>query len=118
MRIERLLATGAMAATACHASVIHSRQQQHPLVDSDSLQSYIKKDSLLEKAKKLQDIADRNGGNRAWGTKGHMETIEWIYNTIKETNYYNVEYQACKFDNTTFFLSSYHPIEALLATAT
>jgi Zn-dependent M28 family amino/carboxypeptidase len=60
------------------------------LVSSKALESLVKLEDLLAGSQKLQDFADANDGNRAFGSKGHNETTEWLYQTLKETGYYNV----------------------------
>jgi len=53
----------------------------------------IKLKDLLSGSRKLQEFADKNGGNRAFGGGGHNATTEWLYQTLKKTGYYNVEKQ-------------------------
>lgn len=64
-----------------------------PDVTSKALQSYVKLEDLLAGAQKLQDIAEANGGNRAFGSTGHNATVDYIYDTLVATGYYNVEKQ-------------------------
>jgi Zn-dependent M28 family amino/carboxypeptidase len=59
-------------------------------VNSKKLQSLIKIEDLLAGSQVLQDIADANGGNRAFGGGGHNATVDYIYNTLTALNYYNV----------------------------
>lgn len=61
-----------------------------PYVDSESLQELVNIDDLLEGSQALQDIADANGGNRAFGGGGHNATVDYLYDTLKETGYYDV----------------------------
>jgi aminopeptidase Y len=71
-----------------------------PLVDSESLQATIDSDSLLSRAKKLFEIAelsqdDYNHPTRVIGSRGHVETISWIYSTIAELgDYYTISNQS------------------------
>ena len=74
-----LLASGAAASSSCK-----------PYVDSDKLQSLVKLDDLLAGSQKLQDFADANGGNRAFGGGGHNATVDWLYDELVATGYYNV----------------------------
>ncbi|KAK4174660.1 putative aminopeptidase [Triangularia setosa] len=61
-----------------------------PLVSSAKLQSYVNKRDLLNDANKLQSFAKAHGGNRAFGSGGHNATVDYIYNTLKRLNYYDV----------------------------
>jgi Zn-dependent M28 family amino/carboxypeptidase len=63
---------------------------KRPLVTSEKLQSLIKSKDLLAGSQKLQDIANANGGNRAFGGGGHNGTVDYLYKTLKSLNYYNV----------------------------
>lgn len=60
------------------------------LVSPKELIKKIKLDDLVAGSQKLQDFADANGGNRAFGGGGHNATSEWLYQTLKKTGYYNV----------------------------
>ncbi|CAI6332059.1 unnamed protein product [Periconia digitata] len=60
------------------------------LVSPKALADLITLEDLLAGSQKLQDFADANGGNRAFGSAGHNETTEWLYQTLKETGYYDV----------------------------
>lgn len=64
-----------------------------PLVDSESLQDLINIEDLLEGAQALQDIADANGGTRAFGSSGHNATVEYLVKTLEATKYYDVTTQ-------------------------
>jgi Zn-dependent M28 family amino/carboxypeptidase len=64
-----------------------------PLVSSAKLQSLIKTKDLLAGSQKLQDFADANGGNRAFGGGGHNATVDYLYKTLKSLNYYHVAKQ-------------------------
>ncbi|KAH7160375.1 hypothetical protein B0J13DRAFT_670965 [Dactylonectria estremocensis] len=64
--------------------------KKKPLVTSDKLQKEIKLKNLLAGSQKLQDFADANGGTRVFGSKGHNETVDWLYKTLKKTGYYDV----------------------------
>lgn len=60
------------------------------LVSPKALIKEIKLDNLLAGSQQLQTFADENGGNRAFGGAGHNATTEWIYQTLKDTGYYDV----------------------------
>ncbi|KAF2688116.1 Zn-dependent exopeptidase [Lentithecium fluviatile CBS 122367] len=61
------------------------------LVTPDALVKAIKLKDLMAGAQKLQDFADANGGNRAFGGGGHIATVDWLYKTLKKTGYYDVK---------------------------
>ncbi|KAF5613403.1 aminopeptidase Y precursor vacuolar [Fusarium tjaetaba] len=64
-----------------------------PLVNELKLQKDINIKGLMEGAQKLQDIATANGNTRVFGGAGHNATVDWLYKTLKATNYYNVKKQ-------------------------
>jgi hypothetical protein len=74
--------------TARRAGSCHNDHK--PLVTSRKLQSHIKLDDLLAGAQKLQDFATANEGSRSFGGGGHNATVDYIYDTLKSLNYYDV----------------------------
>lgn len=64
-----------------------------PLVTTNKLQAYVNQKDLRAGAQKLQDLADKHGGNRAFGSGGHNATVDYIYDTLKKTGYYDVRKQ-------------------------
>lgn len=60
------------------------------LVSPNELIKKIKLEDLIAGSQKLQDFADENGGNRAFGGGGHNATAEWLFQTLQETGYYDV----------------------------
>ncbi|KAK4184029.1 putative aminopeptidase [Podospora australis] len=64
-----------------------------PYVSSTLLQLLVTKKGLRDGAQKLQDIANKHGGNRAFGSGGHNATVDYIYDTLAKTGYYNVRKQ-------------------------
>ncbi|KAF2010235.1 Zn-dependent exopeptidase [Aaosphaeria arxii CBS 175.79] len=83
------------AAAALSAPALGQYNTGHgkKLVTSKALQKLINLDDLLAGSQKLQDFADANGGNRAFGGAGHNATVDWLYKELKKTGYYNVEKQ-------------------------
>tara|TARA_R110002003_G_scaffold232_9_gene16763 strand:+ start:1158 stop:2681 length:1524 start_codon:yes stop_codon:yes gene_type:complete len=65
-------------------------QEEKPLVSTEALIKDVNLEDLLAGSQKLQDIADANGGNRAFGGGGHNATTEWLYQTLLETGAYDV----------------------------
>lgn len=93
MRLDSLLALAALAAPAVcggpgNGGPGHGRDKK--LVSSKELQKLVTLKDLLAGAQKLQDFADANGGNRAFGGGGHNATTDWLYKELKKTGYYNV----------------------------
>lgn len=76
----------ALAAISSPAVCQYGKQ----LVSSEELQKLVTLEDLLAGSQKLQDFADANGGNRAFGGGGHNATVDYIYNTLKELDYYDV----------------------------
>ncbi|KAK3898310.1 hypothetical protein C8A05DRAFT_47326 [Staphylotrichum tortipilum] len=60
------------------------------IVQSSKLQDLIKSKDLLAGSQKLQDIADAHGGNRAFGSRGHNATVDFLYESLTKLNYYDV----------------------------
>jgi hypothetical protein len=61
-----------------------------PLVSSEALMGDVKLEDLLAGSQQLQDFADAAGGNRAFGGAGHNATVDWLFDTLTETGYYDV----------------------------
>ncbi|KAK1828941.1 aminopeptidase Y precursor vacuolar [Podospora conica] len=59
-------------------------------VNSERLQAAITEASLRAGAQKLQDFADANGGNRAFGGPGHQATVDFLYDSLVKLDYYDV----------------------------
>ncbi|KAF2263299.1 Zn-dependent exopeptidase [Lojkania enalia] len=64
-----------------------------PLVSSKKLQNLVTLEDLLAGSQDLQDIADANGGNRAFGGGGHNATVDYLVKTLEELDYYDVSTQ-------------------------
>lgn len=77
---------------AALAAIVSS--QGLPPVTTEALQSLISLDVLLSGAKQLQAFADAYpGGNRVFGSPGHNDTVNFLYDTLAATGYYDVEFQ-------------------------
>jgi Zn-dependent M28 family amino/carboxypeptidase len=70
-----------------------SASSKKPLVNELKLQKDITLKGLMAGAQKLQDIAEANDDTRVFGGKGHNATVDYLYNTLKSLNYYNVKKQ-------------------------
>ena len=81
MRAASIVAAAGLAAPVFAAA---------PLVSSEALQELITLEDLLKGSQVLQDFADANGGNRAFGGAGHNATVDYLYNTLAETGYFDV----------------------------
>lgn len=92
MRLDSLLALAALAAPAVCGGPGngngHGRDKK--LVSPKELQKLVTLKDLMAGSQKLQDFADANGGNRAFGGGGHNATVDWLYKELKKTGYYNV----------------------------
>jgi len=70
-----------------------------PLVDSEKLQESITQESLLARAKELYEIAklgedEYNHPTRVIGSKGHLGTLKYIYETLSKLgDYYTLSTQ-------------------------
>lgn len=65
-----------------------------PPVTTEALQSLISLDVLLAGAKQLQAFADAYpGSNRVFGSPGHNDTVNFLYETLAATSYYDVSLQ-------------------------
>ncbi|DAA75751.1 TPA_exp: putative leucine aminopeptidase 2 LAP2 [Trichophyton benhamiae CBS 112371] len=65
-----------------------------PMVTQDDLQNKIKLKDIMAGVEKLQSFSDAHPEkNRVFGGNGHKDTVEWIYNEIKATGYYDVKKQ-------------------------
>jgi Zn-dependent M28 family amino/carboxypeptidase len=65
-------------------------KQCKPYVESEALQDLITIEDLVAGSQRLQDIADAHGGNRAFGGGGHNATVDWLYETLEATEYFDV----------------------------
>ncbi len=75
-----------------HGEPDHKR----PLVTSEKLQSLVTTKDLLAGSQKLQDIANANGGIRAFGGAGHNATVDYLYETLTALKDYDVVKQPFK----------------------
>ncbi|KAK3320462.1 hypothetical protein B0T19DRAFT_486985 [Cercophora scortea] len=67
--------------------------QHKPFVDSETIQSLIDESSLLSGAQTLHDIAAAHDGHRAFGTAGHNATVDFLYTSLTDLDYYTVTKQ-------------------------
>ncbi|KAF5019403.1 hypothetical protein F66182_8603 [Fusarium sp. NRRL 66182] len=79
--------TLSLPAFALAASAAGSKK---PLVNELRLQKDVNIKDLLAGAQKLQDFAEANDNTRVFGGAGHNATVDYLYRTLKATNYYNV----------------------------
>ncbi|PVH95701.1 Zn-dependent exopeptidase [Periconia macrospinosa] len=64
--------------------------QYKPVVSSSELVKLVTTEELLQGATDLYDLAIANGGNRAFGSPGHNATVDYIYDALVETGFYDV----------------------------
>ncbi|RVX71221.1 hypothetical protein B0A52_04795 [Exophiala mesophila] len=68
--------------------------QDLPPVTTEELQALISLDDLVAGAEQLQAFADADpDGNRAFGGEGHNATVDYLFDTLNATGYYNVTRQ-------------------------
>ncbi|KAF2994741.1 Leucyl aminopeptidase yscIV [Neopestalotiopsis sp. 37M] len=67
-----------------------SAGQSNPAVTSEALQDLITLEDLLAGSQKLQDFADANGGTRVFGSAGHNQTVDYLFDTLNALDYYDV----------------------------
>ena len=82
--------TGSLASIALALPALASAAKCKPYVTTEDLQELVTLEDLLAGSQKLQDFADANGGNRAFGGGGHNATADWLYETLEATGYYDV----------------------------
>jgi Zn-dependent M28 family amino/carboxypeptidase len=82
---------GSLASIALALPALASASKNcKPYVTTEDLQELVTLDDLLAGSQKLQDFADAHGGNRAFGSGGHNATVDWLYDTLVATGYYDV----------------------------
>jgi hypothetical protein len=91
MKFSGIVAAASLIAPAFAAGPKGDKGKK--LVTPKELIKQVKLKDLLAGSQKLQDIADANGGNRAFGGGGHNATVNWLYSELKKTGYYNVKKQ-------------------------
>lgn len=64
-----------------------------PLVSSKQLQRTITRSALLKHADALEHQASLSGGSRAFGSKGHNATVDYIKKSLDKTGYYDTRLQ-------------------------
>ncbi|EPE27057.1 Zn-dependent exopeptidase [Glarea lozoyensis ATCC 20868] len=82
----------AISEAAPSTSVVESRAL--PLVQSNQLRRVLLRSELLKKGQILEDFAySWSGRNRLIGTIGHNKTVNYLYDTLVATGYYDVAFQ-------------------------
>jgi Zn-dependent M28 family amino/carboxypeptidase len=79
-----------LAALAAHCT---ATWPESPLVTSEALQALISPEQLFSGAYQLQSFANAAGGNRVFGSKGHNDTVFYLYDALLATGYYDVYLQ-------------------------
>lgn len=65
-----------------------------PLVQSNQLRRALTRSALLKHANKFEAFANSSpGNNRAFGTKGHNATVDYIKAQLDKTGFYDTELQ-------------------------
>jgi len=115
------LSTGIFLISSLAGAVVAAPQAQDPynssLVESNKLRRVLHRKVLYEHAEKYQSFADSTPQrNRVAGSIGHNLTVDYLYDTLVATGYYNVEKQPFTYvfsaGNTSFSaLSTEYPSE-------
>lgn len=83
--------TGSLASFALALpALVSAAKNCKPYVDSEKLQDVITLDDLLAGSQKLQEFADAHDGHRAFGSGGHNATVDYLYDTLVATDYFDV----------------------------
>ncbi|KAG9252135.1 uncharacterized protein F5Z01DRAFT_676373 [Emericellopsis atlantica] len=90
MKSTSTLRGAAAAAALSLPALSQAKNCSKGWVDSEKLQALINLEDLLAGSQKLQDFADANGGNRAFGGGGHNATVDWLYDSLDSLDYYDV----------------------------
>ena len=83
-----LIALVGVAGTAQGATPTNTTALQDAVVVGDAAGTF----GIREHLRALQEIADDNGGNRATGTQGHEDSVEYVMSQL-DTGYWNVTTQ-------------------------
>jgi len=78
MTLPRLISAALLLAL----SACGQQDSVKPDIDSAALQSEIKTSNLMAHLSALQDIANANGGNRAFGLPGYQASVDYIWGQI------------------------------------
>ncbi|KAF1350571.1 hypothetical protein EJ07DRAFT_184015 [Lizonia empirigonia] len=78
MRFDLLIAGAGLLGS------VSTAQKPSKFVNQKDLIKDVKLKNLIKGSEKLQRIADKYGGNRAFGGGGHNATTEWLYDSLKK----------------------------------
>jgi Zn-dependent M28 family amino/carboxypeptidase len=82
---------------AATCALVHATPQYGsgglPPVSSESLQALISEDGLFSGSSQLQSFADANGGTRVFGSPGHNATVNFLFDVLDSTGYFDVTLQ-------------------------
>ncbi|KAF1982168.1 Zn-dependent exopeptidase [Aulographum hederae CBS 113979] len=91
MKSIQLSVLGAGLAAVASAVPTLQRKTYPEYVTSEALQDLITMEALMDKGHHLEDIAyDTPERNRVIGSPGHQGTVDWIYDSLDELDYYDV----------------------------
>ncbi|KAK6581644.1 hypothetical protein PZA11_005341 [Diplocarpon coronariae] len=94
MKFAQQAALLATMASWVKAMPMTSDKEQLPLVDSESLRETIQVTTLLAKLEGLQEMTvETNSGSRFIGSTGHAFTLDYIYDKLYRTGYYDITIQ-------------------------
>src|SRR5690242_9794421 len=72
-------------------SYVFSQETEAPLLSPDALEDLIDRSALLAHAEQFLAFSKLSNGTRAFGSKGHQATLQYVKDLLEETGYYDVE---------------------------
>lgn len=67
--------------------------QDSPLLTPDALEDLVNRDALLEHARQFLAFSELSNGTRAFGSKGHQATLQYVAELLEATGYYDIEFE-------------------------
>jgi Zn-dependent M28 family amino/carboxypeptidase len=80
-------ACAALVATGCFGNAAEAEVANRSDNRSEQLQKAVKVKNMRLHQKALQNIADKNGGNRASGFPGFLKSVEYVRRELREAGY-------------------------------
>lgn len=88
-----IISTCVCAAVVAQVAAQDWQDSDLPPVSSSALIDLIDVADLKAGAEKLQSFADANSGTRVFGSPGHDATVEWLFEELSASGYYDVSKQ-------------------------
>ena len=64
-----------------------------PLLSPDALEDLVNRDALLEHARQFLAFSELSNGTRAFGSKGHQATLQYVAELLEATGYYDTKFE-------------------------